>query len=260
MLLRNIFRTLYRAQLTPVHKSLRAKHERAPGANQKFMSEEEKEFYNKLILPRKEGTPNPEEGFIEFYNRYAEHYDKTMGDELWNPPQKATELFHKQLCGTGVRKDTRILDVASGTGIVGEKLTSLGYTNITGVDLSEGMIKLAEEKGVYKEILKLDLNTTDGYDFIKKHGRFDQIIAVGAFSKHLVQVSAMKMLVPWVIRPNGTFLFTLREPYLLDEKTLFAETISQLEKNGFWRSIHKSVDEYITGVEGKGVFFLFQAK
>ena len=91
MLLRNVFRTLYRAQFTPVHKSVRAKHESAPGAiNQEFMSEEEKDFYNNLILPRKEGTPDHEEGYIEFYNRYAELYDNAMDDKLWNPQSCST--------------------------------------------------------------------------------------------------------------------------------------------------------------------------
>ena len=257
MLVRNIIRTLS----NPAHSCIRCKHDSAQRTtNQENKSRGEQEFYNKLMLPRKEGTPDPEEGFIEFYNRYAEHYDKTMDDKQWNSPQKVTELFHKQLCRMRVGKEARILDVACGSGFVGEKLADLGYTDITGVDLSDGMIKLAEQKRVYREILKLDLNSTDGYDFVRQHGRFDHIIAAGAFSKNLVQVSAMKMLIPWVIRRGGVFVFSLREPYLLDESTRFAETISQLERNGFWRNIHKSVDEYITGVEGKGVFFLFQAE
>jgi predicted TPR repeat methyltransferase len=41
------------------------------------------------------------------------------------------------------------LDLGCGTGLVGEYLAKIGYTNIDGVDASEGMIRLANAKNVY---------------------------------------------------------------------------------------------------------------
>ena len=49
-------------------------------------------------------------------------------------------------------RDAPILDARAGTGIVGEVLAILGYTQLTGIDLSDGMLAVTRAKGVYAEL------------------------------------------------------------------------------------------------------------
>ena len=50
-------------------------------------------------------------------------------------------------------KSVKILDVAAGTGRVGEYLHQLGYSNIDGTDISSKMLEKAKEKNVYQRLI-----------------------------------------------------------------------------------------------------------
>ena len=39
-----------------------------------------------------------------------------------------------------------------GTGLIGEKLAERGYTNIDGIEASPGILEVASEKNVYKNL------------------------------------------------------------------------------------------------------------
>ena len=45
-----------------------------------------------------------------------------------------------------------ILDVACGTGLVGEYMREHGYNNIDGVDFSPAMLERARERAVYRSL------------------------------------------------------------------------------------------------------------
>merc|ERR1719348_3874 len=47
------------------------------------------------------------------------------------------------------RKNARVLDLAAGTGLVGQDLYKEGFTNIDGVDFSEAMLVELRKKNVY---------------------------------------------------------------------------------------------------------------
>ena len=50
-------------------------------------------------------------------------------------------------------RSARVLDAGAGTGMVGEELARLGFRHITALDLSPGMLKTANEKSVYEELV-----------------------------------------------------------------------------------------------------------
>ena len=49
-------------------------------------------------------------------------------------------------------KSSKILDVACGTGFVAEFLSEHGFTNLYGLEPSDGMVAVARSKNLYKEI------------------------------------------------------------------------------------------------------------
>ena len=50
----------------------------------------------------------------------------------------------------GLPKDTRILDVGAGTGIIGHLLQVNGYENVDGLDRTPNMLEIAKKKDCYK--------------------------------------------------------------------------------------------------------------
>ena len=54
-----------------------------------------------------------------------------------------------------IAKDAAILDMGWGTGLIGVKLAEKGYTNIDGVDASPGILDVARQKNIYKNLDEL---------------------------------------------------------------------------------------------------------
>lgn len=123
--------------------------------------------------------------------------------------------YHKQLTGQVVTsyidplnlpKDAHILDLGCGPGYFLDEMQTRGYTNVTGVTLSPGDIKLCEDKG--HRIKKYDLSflpQKDGYhdesvDFIflrhaLEHSPFP-IFSLVEYNRVLKQGSKIYIEVP----------------------------------------------------------------
>lgn len=72
-----------------------------------------------------------------FWDRRSSTYEEAhelTSIEYW-------KKYLQQLVGDD--KKTRIVDVATGTGMIANLLGEMGYTDVTGMDISEGMMKLA---------------------------------------------------------------------------------------------------------------------
>lgn len=80
----------------------------------------------------------------QFFQYRAHYYDKQM-EGVYNAPDVAANALDALV----KEKTGRILDVAAGTGLVGEALSRKGFANITALDQSESMLKCLREKNVY---------------------------------------------------------------------------------------------------------------
>ena len=50
-----------------------------------------------------------------------------------------------------VNKNSRIVDIGSGTGLVGECLNKHGFDNLDALEPSSGMVEISEKRNVYKK-------------------------------------------------------------------------------------------------------------
>ena len=72
-----------------------------------------------------------------------------------------------------------MLDIGCGTGLVGVSLRKEGWSSeLNGVDISQGMLELAERKKVYKRLICADLNET--LQLPQSH--FGGMISAGTFT------------------------------------------------------------------------------
>lgn len=76
-------------------------------------------------------------------------------------------------------KKLRILDFACGTGRISEYLEELKFKNITGIDVSDEMLKIADKKLKSTDLLNIDVN--DKNKLIKKNNIFDIIVCFRFF-------------------------------------------------------------------------------
>jgi SAM-dependent methyltransferase len=93
---------------------------------------------------------------LKFYNEYL--YQCHIYDEGDSPMHKGlTEQVVKQYIDPlNLKKDSKILDLGCGPGYFLDEMKSRGYTDLTGITLSPGDIKICEDKG--HAIKKYDLS------------------------------------------------------------------------------------------------------
>ena len=100
----------------------------------------------------------------------------------------------------------RILDAGCGTGLVGEILSKNNFKNIEGVDFSEEMLSIANQKNIYKSLNLFDLTKKLAYN----DNSFDAIICAGTFTcGHVGPESLIEML--RITKEGGFICFTVRK-------------------------------------------------
>lgn len=75
----------------------------------------------------------------ETYIDASATYDDIMTKAGAIAPMMVCAMMEKNLKDVS-KEETKIIDFGCGTGLVGERLISLGYKNITGLDMCEAMM------------------------------------------------------------------------------------------------------------------------
>ncbi|MGB5636635.1 MAG: class I SAM-dependent methyltransferase [Waterburya sp.] len=146
------------------------------------------------------------------YDAWSHLYDAELNEPYRISPIQSARTLAQVLTD----KQASILDAGAGTGMVGEALAELGYSNITAVDLSSQMLEVAKAKQVYQALYQGDLEHT--LDFAQPHS-FDAIISVGVFTYGHAAPQALHNLFS-LLKPSGYFLLTVRVDYYESNQVL----------------------------------------
>ena len=91
---------------------------------------------------------------VAAYADWAADYDRDVFDALgFTGSDRIADL----LAGHLVDRTAPVLDLGCGTGAVGSRLSSLGFTAVDGVDISRAMLEMAARKAVYRGLIEADL-------------------------------------------------------------------------------------------------------
>jgi SAM-dependent methyltransferase len=134
------------------------------------------------------------------YNEWADSYDADLIQTGYLHQPVITGL----VCRHVPRKDAAILDAGVGTGAIGALLNVLGYNNLSGIDMSEGMLARARARKCYTDLRKGVLG--EHLDFVDRS--FDAIISTGTFTEGHAPASAFDELVR-LLEKDGVMLFTI---------------------------------------------------
>lgn len=210
-------RCLARPALGPLRCSVRSLAGKAsgplPGSNADAMPDGWRQTY--------EATSKAE--LVKAYEYWQTYDADSMQKFGYRAPPDAAEFFSLH-----VPRDARVLDAGAGTGLVGEYLSKLGFTELVGVDLVAAMVERAAAKGVYKKLLVADLDDMSSHF---PEPAFDAAICVGTFTPHHAGALALDEITR-VVRVGGALVFSARDDFLSDETNGFARALRRLEFAG----------------------------
>jgi predicted TPR repeat methyltransferase len=170
-----------------------------------------------------------EDELTEAYDEWAADYEGDMLSLGYMVPSVAAGFI-----GRHVPPGGKFLDAGLGTGILGDTLRVLGYTNLTGIDLSERMMDIARKKGAYENLRKMTLGET--LDF--PDDSFDAAFSIGVFTEGHAPPESLDELVR-VVKSGGWMVFGVREDVY--ENGGFREKMDSFEADGKWSLVEKSV-------------------
>ena len=135
------------------------------------------------------------------YDRWSDSYDEYMDGVGYRHPAICVALLARHVPPGNVR----VLDAGVGTGIVGELLAIVGYAAIDGIDISQGMLDKAAEKGLYADLRVADM--TQPLDLISDH--YGAVISSGVFTTGHVGSKGVGQLLA-VCETGGHLVITVK--------------------------------------------------
>lgn len=169
----------------------------------------------------------------EKYDRWAGEYESDLVNEMdYVAHIDAARIFNEVV----IDKNCRILDVACGTGLVGEELKKYAYSKVDGTDFSAEMLKVSKQRAVYENLFQHDFTTP-----LENPGSYDALICVGMFSFSVPEITdmihvirAVKPACYCVITVNGAAWRELSLAELVEaESSKYGFTIEQIIEAGY---------------------------
>merc|ERR1719427_739031 len=144
------------------------------------------------------------------------------------------------------KEDLTILDVAAGTGLVGEELKKVGFNvdKVTALDLCPDMLDVAGKKGVYGKLIQSPFGTTMPNGITARS--YDCVIMCGGFAAGHVPLASLHTMAR--ICKKGGFLINSMTKQYADFVDQYME---ELEEEGTWKIMFRRIlDQYTKGNQG----------
>jgi len=187
----------------------------------------------------KEGTvqiagagTNPESN-QKLYDDWAPQYEQDVRGWGYNMPEICAEILKAHI-PAGNEASCKVLDAGAGDGLSGKALVEQGFTDVTGVDLSPELVKIAQDHGIYTKAEVADLSQP--LQFVTDE--FDALTVVGVMT-YLEPDGCSLAEFCRVVRPGGLVVMTHRT----DKAHVWNARHQQLIEEGKWEEIAIS-DEY----------------
>ena len=184
------------------------------------------------------------------YRDWAETYDGTMMDGLaYVSPMKIAALLAEHVTD----RDTRVLDVGCGTGLLATFLGEQGFGRIDGLDYSAEMLAVAQAKGRTGQSFLRDLNEPLNMD----GERFGAMASTGTFTHGHVGGGCLPGLFE-LLEQGGLLVCTVHQDVW--DAGGFGETLAQLEDAGAVEIVERKADRLFETDEAPTGWYLVARK
>ena len=184
---------------------------------------------------------------VEFYRKWAADYDHQMLEELgYTSPTKIAQQLSQQVPDT----QAAVFDIGCGTGLTCAFLADKGYTNLDGIDLSPDMVRVAGERGIYRELLVGDVNQALERD----DESYDAVISSGTFTHGHVGPAPLDEIFR-ILKPGGILACTVHQD--LWTSMGFEAKFAALVAQGVASRVSCRMDSYYKNGPDEGWFCVY---
>jgi len=189
----------------------------------------------------------------EAYKVWAEAYDKDFAMVHPDRAKHMADYLLELVEQAGMnKKDLTILDVAAGTGLVGEELKKAGFTvdKVTALDMCPDMLEVSRKKGVYGHLIQSPFGTTLPYGV--KARSYDCVIMCGGFAAGHVPLASLHTMAR-ICKKGGFLINSMTKQYadFVDEYKFIDQYIEELEEEGIWKiKFRRILEKYTKGNQG----------
>ena len=176
---------------------------------------------------------------LKYYDSW-ETYEQDLMALGYFGPIACTALLYKH-----VDRDAKILEVGCGPGNVGRHLRLMNFTNIQGLDGSQGMVQRATKSQVYNKVYHHIINETP-----LPTQDFDVLLGVGVFTVGHFPQGAMKLCFDH-LKSGGYFCFSGTQKVL---DSYFQEEFEYVQANS--RLIDSTQPQFIVPFAGENNQYL----
>jgi SAM-dependent methyltransferase len=140
----------------------------------------------------------------DYYDAFASTYDSEFADALgWHYPAAIAAAYRDAAAPT----DTPIADIGCGTGLVASAL-NFSRDQVDGIDISAKMLRVAEEKQLYRSLYKVDL--TKELDLIEND--YGAVLSAGTFTSGHLGPNPLESLLK-IGRTNALFVIGVKKVF-----------------------------------------------
>ncbi|UWR34799.1 methyltransferase domain-containing protein [Sulfitobacter sp. W027] len=181
------------------------------------------------------------------YDEWASSYDEDIKAQGYATPERAAVTLAEFLDN----KDAPIFDIGCGTGLSGEALKKVGFTTIDGGDISAAMLNEARIKGIYRNLLELEVDAPLPF----APGTYTAITAIGVIGPGAAPITLFDTLMHGLGK-GGKLLFSLNEKALADRGAL--GMIHEWTDCGAAILLHAEEGAHLPGINLKSTVYLIE--
>jgi len=198
------------------------------------------------------------EQILESYKKPQTHYEPDCAAGNFAAPRLVCEavvrLYPKD--GPVPQDQLRIMDIAAGSGLSGQKLYDAGFHNLDALDPATDMMKAALKRGIYTKYYQ----DTIGYHQTElASNTSDAVVNSAGFAPGHCPPKALDEMIR-ICKPGGYVVNTMRLEYLvtMPEYHGLERHMDDLESKGLWRRVDRYVtDRYFYFIK-QGVTYIYQ--
>lgn len=187
------------------------------------------------------------------YKTWAEEYDQDFALVHPNRAQHMADYLLEMVENAGMKKEQlTILDVAAGTGLVGEELKKAGFNveKVTALDMCPDMLEVARKKKVYGGLVQSSFGTTKPAGM--KARSYDCVIMCGGFAAGHVPLASLHTMAR-LCKKGGFVINSMTKQYadFVDEYKFIDQYMEELEEEGIWKIQYRRIlEQYTKGNQG----------
>ncbi|CAE8648453.1 unnamed protein product [Polarella glacialis] len=148
---------------------------------------------------------------------------------------------------------SRLIDIGCGTGYAAPHIHAMGWREFTALVLSQGMLDIAEKRGVYDRCIRAVLPDTglpaESYDVVHSAGMFAPAQAPSSSFGEFIRL----------LKPKGLAVFSIRQHYYdSDEGAEHKDCLLDLVAKGKWEIVEKTLEPYLPADDVEAYVFVMQ--